>query len=54
MTHYRAAGPNPVLYLSRKVRDEQAKRIKEAKDLTEEDRAMLLAHVTRTPYLHVI
>ena len=53
MTHYRAAGPNPVLYLSRKVRDEQAERIKTAEDLTEEDRAMPLAHVARTPYLQV-
>ena len=49
--HYRAV--NPVPYLSRKVRDEQAEHIKEAKELTEDDRAMLLAHVARTPYLQV-
>ena len=47
--HYRAV--NPVPYLSRKVHNEQAKYIKEAEDLTEKDRAMLLAHVARTPYL---
>ena len=46
-----ATGAEPVPYASRKVRDEQAERIKKAKDLTEEDRAMLLAHVALTPYL---
>ena len=48
-----ATGAEPIPYASRKVRDEQAERIKEAKDLTEEDRAILLAHVARTPYLQV-
>ena len=46
-----ATGAEPVPYASRKVRDEQAECIKKAKDLTEEDRAMLLAHVALTPYL---
>ena len=49
----RAAGPDRLPYKSRKVRDEQAERIKTAKELTEKDRAMLLAHVARTPYLQV-
>ena len=48
-----ATRAEPIPYASREVRNEQAKYIKEAEDLTEKDRAMLLAHVARTPYLQV-
>ena len=40
-------------YASRETRDKQAERIKKAENLPEEDRARLLAHVARTPYLQV-
>ena len=46
-----ATGAEPIPYESRKIRDEQAERIRTAEDLREDDRAMLLAHVARTPYL---
>ena len=46
-----ATGAEPIPYESRKIRDEQAERIKNAEDLPEDDRARLLAHVARTPYL---
>ena len=48
-----AAGGEPVPYASRKIRDEQAERIRTDEELPEDDRAMLLAHVARTPYLQV-
>ena len=35
------------------VSDKQAERIKKAEELREDDRAMLLAHVARTPYMQV-
>ena len=46
-----ATGAEPVPYASRKIRDEQAECIKKEKDLPEDERARLLAHVARTPYL---
>ena len=49
-----ATGAEPVPYASRKIRDEQAECIRKAQGLTEDDRARLLAHVARTPYLQVI
>ena len=48
-----ATGAEPIPYASRKVRDEQAERIRTDEELPEDDRAMLLAHVARTPYLQV-
>ena len=48
-----ATGAEPVPYKSREVRDEQARRIRKAENLTEDDKAMLLAHVARTPYMEV-
>ena len=49
-----ATGAEPVPYASRELRDKQAECIKKEKDLPEDERARLLAHVARTPYLQVI
>ena len=46
-----ATGAEPIPYASRKIRDEQAERIRTDEELPEDDRAMLLPHVARTPYL---
>ena len=46
-----ATGAEPVPYASRELRDKQAECIKKEKDLPEDERARLLAHVARTPYL---
>ena len=48
-----ATGAEPIPYESRKIRDEQAERIKKAEYWTDEEKAKLLAHVARTPYLQV-
>ena len=50
-----AAGADPIPYASKEIRDTQAARIRtdtEAR-LSDDERAALLAHVARTPYLAV-
>lgn len=49
-----AAGTDPIPYASRELRDKQAESIKTDEDLLEDQRARLLAHIARTPYLEEV